>query len=146
VEVPPPLEVCQRGIHACAGEYLPEWLESELWEIELDGEVTELEGLLVARRGRLRDRVEAWDGAAAREFARACAHRLKERAEGDERFGSYAEDAAGIAESTTDPKFYALAGYVARHAAEDVALGGWESERAWQAGWLAERLGLEAVA
>lgn len=142
VEAQPPLEACRRGVHACRLQYLPEWLESELWQIELDGEVAEADGLIVAQRGRLESRVDEWDDGTAREFARACAGRLAERAAADDRFAPYAEDAAAIAESTTDRKFYALVSYVARHAAEDVA-GGSDTERAWQADWLTARLDLQ---
>jgi hypothetical protein len=142
VETAPPLEPCRRGVHACTLEYLPEWLERELWKIELDGERVEADGLVVAERGRLVERVEAWDDGAAREFARACAGRMHEHAQRDERFAPYAEMAAAVAESA-DPKFYALTPFVARHGAEHVSAGGWAEERACQAGWLAERLSLE---
>lgn len=144
VETPPPLEPCRRGVHACTLEYLPEWLERELWQIELDGEVTEAGGVLVAQRGRLAGRVEVWDDQAARDFARACAARVQEHAQRDERFAVYAQMAAAIAESS-DPKFYALVPFVARHGADHITPGSWAEERAWQADWLADRLELERV-
>jgi hypothetical protein len=64
--------VCASGIHACRPADLPYWLDAELWEIELDGAVA-AERKLVAPRGRLVRRVEAWDGGTARAFADSCA-------------------------------------------------------------------------
>jgi hypothetical protein len=43
---------------------------------------------------------------------------------------------------TSLPTHDALAGYLTRRAAEEVASGGWTAERAWQAGRLTERLSL----
>ncbi len=45
-----PLAACRNGVHGCRVRDLPYWLDDELWEIELDGEVVEDELKLVARR------------------------------------------------------------------------------------------------
>lgn len=68
------------GIHACRARDLSYWLCDELWEIELAGDVHELETQLVASRARLRRRVGAWEPGAAAEFARACTWRTRDRA------------------------------------------------------------------
>ena len=54
------VDLCRDGIHACRASDLPNWIDDELWEIELDGEVVEQERKLVARRGRLVRRLEGW--------------------------------------------------------------------------------------
>jgi hypothetical protein len=69
-----------RGIYACDAEHLVYWLAPELWIIELDGEV-EVEGTkLVAPRGRLIRRVEAWTREKLAAFGQECALRTRDRA------------------------------------------------------------------
>ncbi len=72
VRVSGELRQCQNGIHACTQEQLVQWLDEELWEIELDGTAVEVEGGLVARAGRLIRRHESWDGECARAFVDHC--------------------------------------------------------------------------
>ena len=67
--------VCSQHVHACRVGDLPEWLDSELWRVELDGDVAVDCGKLVAARGRLLARVDAWGPGAAADFAEACAAR-----------------------------------------------------------------------
>ena len=142
VEADGPVDVCRRGVHACEVGDLPEWLSDELWRIELEGEIARTGEILVAERGRLVSRVDGWDEAAASDFARACAERLRERAKRDGRFASYAEDAANTIEAAADPRRTALVSFMARHAAAEVEPGGWQAERKWQSRLLADRLGL----
>jgi hypothetical protein len=75
LEVGGPLGECRNGIHACRVGHLPYWLSSQLWEVELDGEIVETDLKLVARRGCLRAHVAAWNDAAQRSFAEACVRR-----------------------------------------------------------------------
>ncbi len=75
-----PLGDCLGGIHACAPADLLDWIDDELWEIELGGEVVRGEGLLVAERGRLVRRVDLWNAASARAFTETCAWRAREQA------------------------------------------------------------------
>lgn len=70
-----PVENCAHGVHALRLEQLLDWVDDELWEVELDGEITEGDGMLVAERGRLVRRLDAWDADAARSFADACSLR-----------------------------------------------------------------------
>ena len=206
VETADDLEDCRNGIHACAFRQLLDWIDDELWEIELGGEVVERETMLVAQRGRLLARVDAWDDAAAKEFADACAWRARdyacralrrvglteeaerllraveleeiqsaaaEAAERSDRSAAeltgFAADAVSLAEGQR-PETWNLAehpggrapvqtrgavaanlAFVVAHAAgrEAAAMGGEDdyavgvaAERAWQLGWLAERLDL----
>jgi hypothetical protein len=58
---------------------LPWWLEDELWEIELHGEVRREGRALHAGQARLVRRVEAWTAEVADELTAACAARVRER-------------------------------------------------------------------
>jgi hypothetical protein len=69
---------CREGIHACRPQDLAYWLHHELWEIELDGDLVEAEHKVVARRGRLTCRIDAWGDGAAREFDAWCAWRARD--------------------------------------------------------------------
>jgi hypothetical protein len=78
------------GIHALHASGLLAWIDDELWTCEVDGIVEDDGTVLVAERGRLRERVEAWNERSALVFAGACAARGRElvvgalRAEGFE--------------------------------------------------------------
>jgi hypothetical protein len=92
VEVEGPLEVCRNGIHACGPGDLIDWIDAELWRVELGDPVMESEAGFVAARGRLLSRVERWDEGAARALADACVLRARDRAaEALERTGRRAE-------------------------------------------------------
>jgi hypothetical protein len=69
-----------RGIFACDVDNLIDWLAPELWIIELDGEVVVEGTKLIAPRGRLVRRVEAWTREKESAFGRACALRARDRA------------------------------------------------------------------
>ncbi len=71
---------CLGRVHACRAEDLPDWIDDELWRVELDGDVRVDCGKLVADRGRLVERVDAWDVAVMAEFAEACALRARDAA------------------------------------------------------------------
>jgi len=71
---------CSARVHACRIADLPEWLDHELWRVELDGDVRVDCGKLVADRGRLVDRVAAWDAELMAAFAEACALRARDAA------------------------------------------------------------------
>ena len=68
---------CRQGVHACRREDLPFWLNRELWEVELAGEIAETEYKLVAERGRLVRRINRWDRRTFRRFAEACAAQVR---------------------------------------------------------------------
>lgn len=75
VETEGPVVGCLVGIHALRFEQLLDWIDDELWEVELGGAIVEREDMLVAERGRLTRRVAQWDEATAFVFADACASR-----------------------------------------------------------------------
>ena len=78
VEAGGPLAECVKGVHACRARDLPEWIDDELWEVELDGTIDERDVMVVGERGRLVRRVEEWSSALASEFAESCAWRTRE--------------------------------------------------------------------
>jgi len=73
-------ELCQTAVHACRVRDLPWWLQDELWEAELDGDVSAGRHKVMAPRARLVRRVDAWDRACAQRFADACAMRTRDHA------------------------------------------------------------------
>jgi hypothetical protein len=136
------VEPCRAGIHACRVRDLPYWLGPELWEIELDGDLVEQERKVVARRGRLVRRVPEWNVQLLRDFTASC------RAETRLRVGAIAvlSGFVGDIDRFRSHDRHGLAAFAAARAAE--LSGGpraYERERARQAVWLADRLGLGAV-
>lgn len=67
-----PIQQCLNGVHACTKARLVEWLDDELWEIELDDPVLEADGELIAPAGRLLRQLESWDFDCAQAFVRHC--------------------------------------------------------------------------
>jgi hypothetical protein len=56
------------------------WLDQQLWEVELAGEVRETDRNVLGSRGRLLAPVDAWTPDVARELTADCALRLRDRA------------------------------------------------------------------
>lgn len=69
-----PVDACRSGIHACRVGDLPFWIDDELWEVELEEPVVELERLVVSEAATVRRQVESWDPAA---FAAACLEQVR---------------------------------------------------------------------
>jgi hypothetical protein len=156
-------------VHACRVADLPCWLDEELWTVELGGPVREARYQLAAPRARLVRPVRGWDAPLRGEYARACALRARDLAlphlapwlrdalrrddlpglveavsavESPPPAAAYVADAARTALAAGP----APASYVACVLAATLGggLAAFEAERAWQARWLAGRLGLEA--
>jgi hypothetical protein len=133
-------ELCRAGVHAIVPAVLAIWIAEELWRVELDRPTTPTRGVVVAPRGRLLRRLDAWNDESAREFARACAARVREQARG--RAADYAADATAAAEAAVADDSAARVAYMAAHAAEAMTPGSFATERRWQSQWLAQRLGV----
>jgi hypothetical protein len=56
-----PRELCRAGVHALLANVLAVWIAEELWRAERDGGQELTPGIVVASRGRLLGRVEAWN-------------------------------------------------------------------------------------
>jgi hypothetical protein len=137
------VDPCLSGIHACRVRHLPVWLGHELWEIELAGEVIEHQRKVVAVRGRLIRRIDAWNEQVAQDFGRFCAQRTRERVGFLPVLSGYVADVDNFVAQHRIP----IAGFAAARAAERRdGPDAYEEERLAQAGWLADRLGLEVVA
>ena len=161
-----PADLADVWIHACRLGDLPYWLDAELWRIELEAPLRETRYQIASARGRLVERVEGWGGPLARRFAEACAWRTREvalprlpatvraavagaadldtlaavaAAPGSPQ-GAYLADAAKCAQQALP----AVTSYIAAVLASSVGGGvdAFQAERAWQARWLAEQLGL----
>jgi hypothetical protein len=131
---------CRAGIHACRVRDLPIWLDDELWEIELGGEVVHGDRKIVATRGRLTNRIERWTPDLAYEFGRYCAKRTRERVG----FLPFLSGFVADVDRFVAQNRIAIAGFAAARAAElRDGPAAYEAERSAQAAWLADRLGLE---
>ena len=132
------VEQCRSGIHACRPTDLPLWAGRRLYEIELSGEIVEEETKVVASRGRLLRRLEAWDELRD-EYTRMCADRAHELALGSS--PPLTEWDAAVEPSV--PEGPALLGFVAARIAEEISgVDAYHAERARQVDWLVERLEL----
>ena len=128
---------CRSGIHACRLGDLPHWAGRVLYEIELDGEVIEHKSKVVARRGRLLRRIDAWDDDFRAALTRHCADRAHElaRAGGIQRWEEVIEHSI--------PEGPALLSFVAARIAEEAGgVEAYHAERARHADWIADRLRL----
>jgi hypothetical protein len=134
------VDPCRAGIHACRARDLPIWLDDELWEIELAGDVVAGDRKLVATRGRLTKQIARWTPALSREFGRFCARRTRERVG----FVPFLSGFVFDVERFVAQDRIAIAGFAAARAAElrDGPVA-YEAERTAQASWLTDRLELE---
>ena len=127
---------CESGVHACRVGDLPYWVARSLWEVELDGEVLEGRTKVVASRGRLVRRIEAWDDEARDAYVDMCAERAHELARSA---GPGWDDVI----EPSKPEGAALLGFIAARIAEaNEGPEAYHRERASQARWLVDRLGL----
>jgi hypothetical protein len=134
------VDPCLQGVHACRPRDLPVWLGRELWEIELFGDILEQERKLVAARGRLTRRIDAWNELLAQEFGRFCAQRTRQRVG----YVPVLSGFVGDVERFVAQRRIAIAGFAAARAAElRDGPAAYDEERLAQAQWLAERLGLD---
>jgi len=88
-------DLARYGVHACRVEDLSYWPDEELWLVELGDPIVPARFQVAAARGRLLQRITAWNAASSREYAAACAWRARDLAvEGLGRAGLDAEGAA----------------------------------------------------
>ena len=133
------VDPCKSGIHACRLSDLPLWVGRTLYEIELSGEMVEDRMKLVASRGRLLRRIEAWDDDARDGYTRMCADRAHELARS---VSPPLEDWEAVVEPSI-PEGPALLGFVAARIAEEISgTDAYYAERKRQTDWLVKTLGL----
>lgn len=133
------VDVCRDGIHACRLDDLPFWLGRRLWEIELAGEIVELERKVVAQRGRLLRRLSEWTPELLDEFVDDLLRRTRRRFGGVAVAGGYVSDIQRFRAQ----RRVGLAALAAARAAEwNAGPRAYDEERARQARWLGHHLGL----
>ena len=133
------VDPCKSGIHACRLADLPLWVGRTLYEIELGGEVVEDRMKLVASRGRLLRRIDAWDDRARDAYTRMCADRAHELAQS---VSPPLDEWDAVVEPSI-PEGPALLGFVASRIAEEISgTDAYHAERKRQTEWLVNRLGL----
>jgi hypothetical protein len=163
------IEGAGEGIHGCALEDLPYWIDQELWAVELDGKVARGRRQVIGARGRLVSRIEGWPEEQP-DFTAKCIERTRRRVttaldtaglrDDAERLaavrGSDTERETALAVAAAGPQY---AGYVAdvirrrpypgtcAYMAANAAmiLGGkaaHDEERAAQTAWFRDRLKL----
>ena len=116
------------AIRACLEHELVWWLDDELWEVELDGDVRELGRSLVASRGRLVARIEQWTADAAWEVVAVCARRIRDRAVDSLRAGGRDEEAAELAAAEALDVIEEIGAEIASNGQESSALAGLASD------------------
>lgn len=131
-------QACRAGIHACRGEDLAHWICEELWEIELEGEITTVVDGVAGSRARLVRRVDAWEREQGA-FRAFCVERAREL------FGALSGDLTRAQLFLSSTENGAAKGYTAwcAYAAASVAgeLGtdrsdAYRAERAVQSAWI----------
>jgi hypothetical protein len=135
-----PADPCRSGVHACRPGDLPYWAGEALFEIELEGEVVESARKLVAPRGRLLKRLDTWEDGVRQAYQAMCAERAHLIAsEGGPTLEKWDVMVDPFTAQGPGP-----AGFCAARIAEEVrGPDAFDAERAAQAAWVAERLGLE---
>ena len=128
---------CRAGVHACRTVDLPYWANKSLFEIELGGEIVVHGHKVVAERGRLLRRIDAWNDDFRATYTRMCADRALELAT-----GAGLEEWATVVEPSV-PQGPASLSFIAARIAEEIdGRPGYHAERAVHSRWLAERLAL----
>jgi hypothetical protein len=131
------VDACRTGVHACRRKDLPYWVGPALYEIELDGPLDTLALKVVAPRGRLVRRVEAWNSATRDEYSRMCVARARELVDTVSDLADWAPPPSiGLWEA-------ARLGFVAARIAEQIGgIDAYLDERRRQSDWLVEQLAL----
>ena len=77
VEIEAPVRLGRHGLHGCEAHDLPYWLSDDLYEVELDSELTAGPGAWVGLRARLLRPIETWTTAAAQRFGHEVAEQAR---------------------------------------------------------------------
>jgi hypothetical protein len=143
VEVPDVVP-CRQGVHACRRADLPYWLLDELWQVELDGTVVSTPTKVAAQRGRLVDRVDAWNPDTAREFGWACVARTAGHAVAELDAAGLAEPAADLGRAMAGPPQPRQVTEAATRAAQTAEAAG-QDTASWLSAYLVEAVGVLAT-
>src|SRR5262245_57728100 len=108
---PPAGQWLQPGdsVRACSAGDLAWWLDAQLWEVELEGDVTQVGRALTAPRARLVRLVDAWSEAIATELVAVCARRVRDQAVRALHEAGRAKDASVLEQAETPEEIEAAA-------------------------------------
>jgi hypothetical protein len=122
-------------VFACRVPDLPWWLADELWEVQLEEPLRELDTQVASTAGRLVRRVEPWDEAAVLDYGIACAHRARALAVAALRQDGRVEEAEALAGAEGIVQLARLAGQLAGEARirKSANLAGYVAESATRA-------------
>ena len=134
---------CKNGIHVCRPQDVAIWVDAEMYEVEIDGEIVEAKDKICVRRARLTKRIETWNKQTQRLFAADCAERalpIFETAYPNDTRPREAIEAARqfvrdeITAASRDAAFAAarVAGDAAWDAAWAAGAAAWGAEQMWQ--------------
>ena len=112
------------AIRACLQRELVWWLDDELWEVELDGDVREVGRALTASRARLLARVGEWTADVAWELVAVCARRVRNHAVESLRAAGCDEDAAELEAAETPQAIEAIGAELASRGHDSSAVAG----------------------
>ena len=144
--------ICENGIHYCESELqLLDWLQEEIYEIEVKGKTIRDDDKSASRSGRLVRKLDTWNERTARLFACDCAehvlHIFHEKYPDDMRPDEAIETARRYAEGQATEQELEAAYRAAYSAAYRAAYRAWaaswaarDTEKQWQAGRLGSYL------
>ena len=75
-EIEGELEMCVRGYHVCTKKSLTSWINANLYEVEIGGDVIIGDDKIVASKMRFVRKVDTWNDRTARLFACWCAEQV----------------------------------------------------------------------
>ena len=127
---------CERGYHVVTADHLLDWAGTDLWRVEVRGEVIDDGDKHVVGQARLLSRVEGWTPTNVRLFAAVCAaevlHLFESVRPGDDRPRKAVEVGAAGAAARDAARAAEAAARAARAAAGDAA---WAARAAGDAAW-----------
>jgi hypothetical protein len=144
-EIPGELKMCERGYHATDAGHLANWINAELYEVELGRTITG-EGKIAGASMRFLRRIDTWNARTARLFAVWCARQALKLVDNPDPHSIAACDTAErYANGTATADELSAARDAAWAAARDAArVAAWDAARA--AAWDAARAAAWAAA
>ena len=151
------LVLCERGYHVCRREDLCSWLDANIYEAEVRGDILFSDDTIVCKEARLLRHIDTWNDRTARLFACDCAEHVlplfEKKYPQDERPRRAIETARNYADGNASEEklaaardaAWAVAGAAAWAAAGDAA-GAVAGAAAWAAAGAVARAAAGAVA